>query len=131
MAGLLHWFCHNADSKHAAEHRTAGHQPQAWSATSHNLLSSINVINLYSIIRFLNNIKYVSRRGQIKLECTLLNTIASCHNRHRQSLLFSSSLQRISALTFNFWQQIPLLMSPNVRLEPSLFGTQHRVNPFN
>ena len=75
--------------------------------------------------------KYVYRRGQMKLECTLLGTIASCHNRRRQSLHFSSSLHRISALTFNFWQQIPLLMSPNVRLEPSLFGTRHTVNPFN
>ena len=128
VAGLLHWFCHNADSKHAAEHCTAGHQPQAWSATNHNLLSSINVINLFHYKIFQ---KYVYRRGQMKLEYTLLGTIASCHNRRRQSLHFSSSLHRISALTFNFWQQIPLLMSPNVRLEPSLFGTRHRVNPFN
>ena len=85
----------------------------------------------YSIIRFFKNMCTVYRRGQMKLECTLLGTIASCHNRRRQSLHFSSSLQRISALTFNFWQQIPLLMSPNVRLEPSLFGPRHRVNPFN
>ena len=87
----------------------------------------------YSIIRFFKNMCTVYRRGQMKLECTLLilGTIASCHNRRRQSLHFSSSLHRISALTFNFWQQIPLLMSPNVRLEPSLFGTHHRVNPFN
>ena len=108
--------------------RDTSHKLGSWSATNINLLSSINVINLFHHKIFQKN---VQRRGQIKLECTLLGTIASCHNRRRQSLHFSSSLHRISALTFNFWQQIPLLMSPNVRLEPSLFGTRHTVNPFN